>query len=148
MRPAASCAKRRYAPPRIQIDCRSCTRSESSVAHCRCSAIFPPLPRPALLGSAIRPAPRGAAGSALHDAVLDEILQERVPPRTHRRNKRGVKRKMSSFPVRRKADRPLPPVDIAKAVRIVAQTLAAAPPKLRPRRDRRPEVAPPTAKPG
>jgi hypothetical protein len=42
-----------------------------------------------------------------------------VPPRRHRRNKRGVKRKMSSFPVRRKADRPQPPVDIAKAIRIL-----------------------------
>jgi hypothetical protein len=42
-----------------------------------------------------------------------------VPPRRHRRNKRGVKRKMSSFPVRRKADRPSPPVDIAKAIRIL-----------------------------
>jgi hypothetical protein len=65
--------------------------------------------------------------------VLDEILQERVAPRRHLRNKRGVKRKMSSFPVRRKADRPLPPVDIAKAIRILAKT---------------PECAPPTAKPG
>jgi hypothetical protein len=27
---------------------------------------------------------------------------------------------MSSFPVRRKADRPLPPTDIAKAIRILA----------------------------
>jgi hypothetical protein len=82
--------------------------------------------------------------------VLDEILQERVPPRTHRRNKRGVKRKKSSFPVRRKADRPLPPVDIAKAIRIVAKTSDASPPKARPRSDPRPdpERAPPTAKPG
>jgi hypothetical protein len=56
--------------------------------------------------------------------VLDEILQERVPPRAHRRNKRGVKRKMSSFPVRRKADRPPPPVDIAKAIRILAPASA------------------------
>jgi hypothetical protein len=42
-----------------------------------------------------------------------------VPPHRHRRNKRGVKRKMSSFPVRRKADRPQPNVDIAKAIRIL-----------------------------
>ena len=113
------------------VDFRSCTRSGLSAANCRCPALFPPLPRP-----------------ALHRAVLDEILQERVPPRRHRRNERGVKRKMSSFPVRRKADRPLPPVDIANAVRIVAQTPDASPPKVRLRRDRRPEAAPPTAKPG
>jgi hypothetical protein len=82
--------------------------------------------------------------------VLDEILQERVPPRRHRRNKRGVKRKMSSFPVRRKADRPLPPVDIAKAIRILAKTPDVSPPKAQLHRDRRrdPECAPPTAKPG
>jgi hypothetical protein len=60
--------------------------------------------------------------------VLDEILQERVPPRKHRRNKRGVKRKMSNFPVRRKADRPSPPIDIAKAIRILApDSLALCP---------------------
>jgi hypothetical protein len=41
--------------------------------------------------------------------VLDEILQERLPFRGHRRNKRGVKRKMSNFPLRRKSDKPLPP---------------------------------------
>jgi hypothetical protein len=57
---------------------------------------------------------------------------------------------MSSFPVRRKADRPLPSVDIAKAIRILAQTSDAAPQKARLRRDPRPdpERAPPTAKPG
>src|SRR5271155_6122681 len=123
--------KRRCGPTRTPTGCRSCTRSESSAENCSSSALFPPLPRP-----------------ALHSAVLDEILQERVPPRSHRRNKRGVKRKMSGFPVRRKADRPLPPVDIAKAVRIVAQAPDAQEPKVRRRRDRRPEAAPPTAKPG
>ena len=42
-----------------------------------------------------------------------------MPPRAHRRNKRGVKRKMSSFPVRRKADRPPPSINIATAIRIL-----------------------------
>jgi len=51
--------------------------------------------------------------------VLDEILQERVAPRGHRRNLRGVKRKMSNFPLRRRTDKPLPPVNIAKAIRIL-----------------------------
>ena len=51
--------------------------------------------------------------------MLDEILEERVADRGHRRNKRGVKRKMSSFPIRRKADTPPPPVNIAKAIRIL-----------------------------
>lgn len=58
--------------------------------------------------------------------MLDELQQERLAPRRHRRNKRGVKRKMSNFAVRRKSDKPLPPIDIRKAIRIVAteQTVA------------------------
>jgi len=51
-----------------------------------------------------------------------------VPPRAHRRNKRGVKRKMSSFPVRRKADRPPPSIDIASAIRILRQDPFLVPP--------------------
>jgi hypothetical protein len=47
------------------------------------------------------------------------ILQERLPLRGHRRNKRGFKRKMSNFPLRRKSDKPLPPVNIKKAIRIL-----------------------------
>jgi hypothetical protein len=74
---------------------------------------------------------------ALHRAVLDEILEERVPPRAHRRNKRGVKRKMSSFPVRRKADRPPPPIDIAKAIRILEQDPLRSPTERQPRSNRR-----------
>ncbi len=50
-----------------------------------------------------------------------------MPPRAHRRNKRGVKRKMSSFPVRRKADRPPPSIDIATAIRILRQDPLQAP---------------------
>lgn len=54
-----------------------------------------------------------------HDAVLDEILQERLRARGNRRNKRGVKRKMSNFPLCRKSNRAQPRVDIAKAIRIL-----------------------------
>jgi hypothetical protein len=60
-----------------------------------------------------------------------------VPPRAPRRNKRGVKRKMSSFPVRRKADRPPPPVDIAKAIRILALESLGSPTEGATRPDRR-----------
>jgi hypothetical protein len=35
-----------------------------------------------------------------HEATLNEILQERVVSSHGRRNPRGVKRKMSSFPIR------------------------------------------------
>jgi hypothetical protein len=50
--------------------------------------------------------------------MLDELLDEHIAPRDHRRNKRGVKRKMSNFPIRRRNDPPLPPTNIAKSIRI------------------------------
>jgi hypothetical protein len=50
--------------------------------------------------------------------VLNEILEEHVAPRDHRRNKRGVKRKMSNFPIRRRTDPVLPKINIAKSIRI------------------------------
>jgi hypothetical protein len=56
---------------------------------------------------------------AFHDQVLEEILQERVVSSRNRRNPRGVKRKMSSFPIRRKTDRSLPMIDIAGAIQIL-----------------------------
>ena len=66
------------------------------------STLFPPLDR-----------------KAFHERVLDEILQERVTSRRGRRNPRGVKRKMSNFPLRPRAVEPLPPVNIKKAIRII-----------------------------
>jgi len=42
--------------------------------------------------------------------VLDEILQERVACRRGRRNPRGVKRKMSNWPLRRRHAKPMRPV--------------------------------------
>jgi hypothetical protein len=51
--------------------------------------------------------------------VLDEILQERVVSSRNRRNRRAVKRKMSGFPLRRQADKPPPPINITKAIRIL-----------------------------
>jgi hypothetical protein len=51
--------------------------------------------------------------------VLDEILQERVVSSRNRRNQRGVKRKMSNFPLRRRTNNPLPPVNIEKAIRVL-----------------------------
>ena len=38
-----------------------------------------------------------------HEAVLNEILDERVVSSRGRRNYRGVKRKMSSYPIRPKS---------------------------------------------
>jgi hypothetical protein len=51
--------------------------------------------------------------------VLDEVLQERVVSSRNRRNPRGVKRKMSNFPLRRRTNNPLPPIDIKKAIRVL-----------------------------
>ena len=54
-----------------------------------------------------------------HDSVLGEILQERVASSRGRRKPRGVKRKMSGFPLRPRHAKPLPPIDIREAIRIV-----------------------------
>jgi hypothetical protein len=51
--------------------------------------------------------------------VIAEILQERVVSSRNRRTPRGVKRKMSNFPIRRKTDRALPPINIAETIQIV-----------------------------
>lgn len=61
------------------------------------------------------PAKRGA----FHKAVLGEILQEHVVSSRNRRNFRGVKRKMSNFPLRPRHGKPLPEINIRGAIRIV-----------------------------
>jgi hypothetical protein len=50
--------------------------------------------------------------------VIGEILDELVAPSRHRRNQRGVKRKMSNFPLRRGYKRSSL-IDICAAIRIV-----------------------------
>ena len=56
---------------------------------------------------------------AFHNSVLEEILEERVVTRPNRRNPRGVKRKMSSFPLRPRHIKPSPPLIICEAIRII-----------------------------
>jgi hypothetical protein len=73
-----------------------------SGASCRCSPLFPP---PARL--------------ALHEAVLDEILEERVLSSRGRRVPRGVKRKMSNYPLRPRAAQPTVRIDFAAAIQIL-----------------------------
>jgi hypothetical protein len=41
----------------------------------------------------------------LHRVVLDEILEVDVGPRRHRKARRGVKRKQSPYPVRRRSEK-------------------------------------------
>ena len=50
--------------------------------------------------------------------MLAEILDEPVASSRNRRNPRGVKRKMSNYPLRRDYKRS-PLIDISKAIRIV-----------------------------
>jgi hypothetical protein len=55
---------------------------------------------------------------AFHQAVLDEILEERVVSSRHRWNPRGIKRKMSNYPLRAaKGKKHLKP--IAEYIRIL-----------------------------
>ena len=56
---------------------------------------------------------------AFHQRVLDEILEERVESRPNRRYDRCVKRKMSNFPLRRINTKPLPRIDIQRAIQIL-----------------------------
>ena len=51
--------------------------------------------------------------------MLKENLEERVVSSRNRRNPRGIKRKMSNFPLRPRRAKPLPPIDIKKAIRIL-----------------------------
>lgn len=60
-----------------------------------------------------------AKRKAFHKAVLDEILQDRVVSSRNRRNPRGVKRKMSNFPLRPRHLKPMPKINIRKAIRIL-----------------------------
>ena len=55
----------------------------------------------------------------LHEAVLNEILDERVVSSRGRRNYRGVKRKMSNYPIR-PSSRPSPHrMDIEKHIKVL-----------------------------
>lgn len=54
-----------------------------------------------------------------HKSVLREILQERVVSSRNRRNPRGVKRKMSNFPLRPRGIKPLPSINLEKAITIL-----------------------------
>ena len=51
--------------------------------------------------------------------MLDEILDELVSSSRSRRNPRGVKRKMSNFPRKRRTDKSMPSVNIANAIRVI-----------------------------
>jgi len=54
-----------------------------------------------------------------HEAVLDEILQERVVSSRNRKCPRGVKRKMSHFPLRPRRSKPSAPIDFKRCLSII-----------------------------
>ena len=87
---------------KTRIDSRSSTRCAWSVANWRDSRLFPPQGR-----------------RAFHDAVLREILDERVVSSRSRRNPRGLKRKMSGYPLRPRMRGPTLRLPIANQIRIL-----------------------------
>ena len=86
---------------KIRIGFLSSTPCVLSAARWPPSALFPP-----------------RNWTQFHKAVLAEILDERAASSRNRRNQRGVKRKMSNFPVRR-GYKLSPLVDFCAAIRIV-----------------------------
>jgi hypothetical protein len=54
-----------------------------------------------------------------HEAILDEILEERVGSSRNRINPRGVKRKMSNYPLRPRKRQRTRRLDVAKRIWIV-----------------------------
>jgi len=55
----------------------------------------------------------------LHEAVLDEILEERAVSGRGRQVPRGVKRKMSNYPLRPRAPQPITRIDFTSAIQLV-----------------------------
>jgi len=58
---------------------------------------------------------------AFHKAVLGEILEERVVSSRNRRNFRGVKRKMSNFPLRPRQSISPASINIRKALEYLSE---------------------------
>ena len=54
-----------------------------------------------------------------YDRILDQLLQDQVVSNRGRRNPRGVKRKMSNFPLRPRHAKPLKSINFDKAIRII-----------------------------
>ena len=93
--------KPRSALTRMQTGYPICTLCVLSAARWPLSALFPPQGR-----------------NKFHQAVLNEILDGFTASSRNRHNPRGVKRKMSNFPLRRGYKRS-PTIDVSAAIRIV-----------------------------
>ncbi len=84
------------------IGCPSSTPCMLSNDGWHVTALFPPRQR-----------------KVLHEAILDEILEERVVSIRNRINPRGVKRKMSNYPLRPRKPQRTRWLDVAKRILIV-----------------------------
>jgi hypothetical protein len=62
--------------------------------------------------------------------VLNEILEERAVSGRGRQVPRGVKRKMSSYPLRPRAPQPITRIDLTAAIRIAKRTALGLAPML------------------
>jgi len=63
-----------------------------------------------------------------HELVLNEILQERVTSSRNRKCKRGVKRKMSKFPLRPRHSKPSAPINFKWCLVIINEQYLPKPP--------------------
>jgi hypothetical protein len=54
-----------------------------------------------------------------HEAVLDEILQERVVSSRNRKCPRGVKRKMSKYPLRPRRSKLSAPINFEECLMVI-----------------------------
>ena len=81
---------------------RSSTQCTLSSGRWPVTALFPPRHR-----------------KAFHERILDEILEERVVSSRNRITPRGVKRKMSNYPLRPRKRLPTRRIDFAKRIMIV-----------------------------
>ena len=86
----------------IRIGFRSSTPCTLSSGGWPVTALFPPQQR-----------------QAFHEAVLDEILEERVVSSRGRQIPRGVKRKMSKFPLRPRHVSATDPIDYTKCITVL-----------------------------
>jgi hypothetical protein len=87
---------------KIRTGFRSSTPSTLSSGGWPVTAVFPPRLR-----------------KAFHQAILDEILEERVVSSRNRINPRGVKRKMSNYPLRPRQRLRTRYIEFAKRIRII-----------------------------
>jgi hypothetical protein len=67
-----------------------------------------------------------------HDSVLEEILEEKVASNRGRHIPRGVKRKMSAFPLRPRGAVHTPRLVIENHIQIFKKTLLVLSPKMPP----------------